>query len=411
MGSKPNFAQDGQPVNFVSIQPIYVKKGGGGFQHVTVVNFNPDNRFWHPPEYHPGDIGGSTPTRLTRALGLDEGQSFESKGTDERDTASLAMLQRFIDESGSGQPPDIQVGTMVENVEAEPDDPQERREAVRLIEDIAGDITTPVQVSDQPVQVPRILIDGAEGAGRSSNTIKQAIKYIFGYLLSPFKRLRSPESYTSMDVDLDENTAMTISLILASALRFVDYDTRIKHDEHHIEDYELFIQQQREEEEKEKEQEQQHHAEQVAVGIRRSRSTREVVINEAKDRTYAISEVEGLIRTKGRSIFITMRLKQQEMSKVMGLLYDESVKLKAESATQHSFRIHNGGMKRHILRRGVKKNTRRERRGSIRSRCRSGRQQCRSSSSSSSSGKLKKNTQRCRSRNSKTRRKRKATRT
>ena len=61
-----------------------------------------------------------------------------------------------------------------------------------------------------------------------------------------------------------------------------------------------------------------------------------------------------------------------------------------------------GGMRRRTLRRGVKKNTRRERRcSSIRSRCSSRRWQCRSSS-----GKLKKNTQRCRSRNSKTRRRR-----
>ena len=275
---------------------------------------------------------------------------------------------------------------MVKNVEAEPDNPQKRTaEAVRLIKDIAGDITTPVQDSDQQVHVPTILIDGTE---RSSNTIKQAIKYIFGYLLSPFKRLQSPESDTSMDVDLDENTAMTISLILACALRFVRCDTRIERDKNEIDKLKRFIQ------------EQEHHAEQFAVGIRRSR-------DNLDDRKHAISEAEGLIRTKELSISMTMGRKQQEMSKVRGLLYAESAKLKAESAKQQSFRIHNGGMKRHILRRGVKKNTRRERRASIRSRCRSGRWQYRSSSSS---GKLKKNTQRCRSRNSKTRRKRKATR-
>lgn len=65
--------------------------------------------------------------------------------------------------------------------------------------------------------------------------------------------------------------------------------------------------------------------------------------------------------------------------------------------------VKSGGMRRRTLRRGVKKNTRRERRDrSIRSR------RCRRDcwQYSRSSGKLNKNTQRCRSRNSKTRRRR-----
>jgi len=208
-------------------------------------------------------------------------------------------------------------------------------------------------------------------------------------------------------MDVDENTALTISLILACALRFVDYDKRIQQDNYEIDELNGNIQQLREEEEKEKEEEV---SRRLSVKEPRKEREEEREANR-ENRKRVISEAEGMIIGLNDRISRMTTLKHQEMGEVMELLTAESVKVMEllEAESRQSFRLHNGGMRRRTLRRGVKKYTRRERRASIRSRCRSGRWQYRrmsSSSSSSRSGKLKKNTQRCRSRNSKTRRRR-----
>jgi hypothetical protein len=122
-----------------------------------------------------------------------------------------------------------------------------------------------------------------------------------------------------------------------------------------------------------------------------TKSTMDAVGNDIEYLQSRIRESEDALSDNFQSVKNIIDLNRAEVEALRS--YNPVYKEMIFDRDSSTILLQAGGMRRRTLRRGVKKNTRRERRGSIRSRW-----QCRRMSSSRS-GKLKKNTQRCRSRN------------
>jgi hypothetical protein len=406
------------PINFVSIEPILVTTlPSGDVRRISDIIFDYDPIYFHTPTYDDTFIGN--------VLGLKEGESFESMGfTYTGSDSSLQLKDSFEREVDAQEDKEAAVKKAKADEEAQAKADEEalaKEEAKKLIKEIKVDI----------VESKKNSTDLVESIARSTkpNIIIQAFNYICDSLLSPFKALKRTRSGTE---HVDEDTAMSISIILACALNLFEcYETRNKYEselKNHIKDAEqnshelhehvnsmdaadaaaptAVISKKRQVYDHDIGREDESHVEWKQVlesKLREARSLIKTIQGNIKLNESMISHKISLMHEHVKQLFLDQHSKAD-----VSFGDNPKYNMMTYCRENHMPVAVYGGKRRRTLRRGVKKNTRRERRASIRSRCRSGRWQYRSSSSS---GKLKKNTQRCRSRNSKTRRKRKATRT
>jgi hypothetical protein len=337
-----------------------------------------------------------------------------------------------------------------------------------LIEEIKGKITDP---KTNPKELVERVVSMEEGRPGILKQALNAICGTFHYLLSPFTSLqRLGVTPHTILVDgnnlrdgtelLDPDTAMRISIVLMCALNYSENGKSIPNDQmelhaaernFHAAEREFRAAKRKlrdaeslkpvkrmvtsavtmdklgrpfevsptEEEEDEEEEEEEVgiksnpiidaailHMQNMQKKAQNMKSTMDAVGNDIEYLQSRIRESEDALSDNFQSVKNIIDLNHAEVEALRS--YNPVYKEMILDRNSSRILVQVGGMMMRTLRRGVKKNTRRERRGSsIRSRCRSRRWQCRSSS-----GKLKKNTQRCRSRNSKTiRRRTTATRT
>ena len=370
---------------FVSVKPIKVLSSDGEIT-ITDVNFTLPTNFFHVPTY---DESYKFLNEVFKPFEGDTFGSFQSRYTP--DSGSLQMQQNV---SHNALEEEAAAAAKAEAVAAAEADLDMKPVVDNLIQELKDDITEPT-----PDKSPLELVEKIVSTERAKpGILKQALNTICGtfhYLLSPFTSLQRLGVVTPLTELLDADTSMRISIVLCSSWNYFENDrSKAKL----VTQLQALTDGQKLETELK--------TQSAKNEVLRSRLVE--IENQIQSLQKHIEDINEILTESILSISEIIAL--PKLKRGQDSIDDDSVTRVGSLEVVVRSLTSRGGMRRSILRRSVKKNTRRNR--SIRSRrCRRHCQDCWQYSSSSSSGNLKKNTQRCRSRNSKTTRRRRTTAT